>query len=61
MIGENIEMFLMYVLKKSAFYPKDSYLELDASVTQKRALHAQYEDGEQIRLVNLGLIAVFSK
>ena len=61
MIGENKEMVLMYVLKNTASYLKDSYRQLDISLTHKTAAQAQYGDGDLIRLVNLGLIAVFSK
>ena len=40
---------------------KDSYLELDFSVTQRAGAHARYEDGDFLRLVNLGPIALTNK
>ena len=40
---------------------KDSYLELDFSVTHRAGAHARYVDGDHIRLVNLRPIALFNK
>ena len=40
---------------------KDSYLELDFRVTDRAGAHARYADGDHIRLVNLGPIALFDK
>ena len=40
---------------------KDSYLELDFSVTLRAGAHNRYVDNDQIRLVNLGPIALFIK
>ena len=40
---------------------KDSYLELDFIVTHRAGAHARYAEGDHIRLVNLGPIALFNK
>ena len=40
---------------------KDSYPELDFNTTHRAGAHARYPDGDHIRLVNLGPVAVFSK
>ena len=40
---------------------KDSYLELDFNVTHRAGAHARHLDGDHIRLVNLGPIALFKK
>ena len=39
---------------------EDSYHELDFNVTHRTGAHAQYVDGDHIRLVNLGPIALFN-
>ena len=40
---------------------KDSYLELDFKVTHRAGAHAQYADGDHMRLINLGPIAFFNR
>ena len=45
----------------SAFTFKDGYLELVVNVTRRAAGHAQCANGDHMRLVNLGIIAVFRK
>ena len=40
---------------------KDSYIELDFLVTQVAGAHARNADGNHIRLVNLGPLALFNK
>ena len=40
---------------------RDSYLELDFSVTHRAGGHARYADGDPIRLINLGPMALFDK
>ena len=40
---------------------KNSYLDLAFSVTHRAGAHARYADGDHIRLVNLGPIALFNK
>ena len=39
---------------------KDSYLELDFSITHRAGAHARYADGDHIRLVKLGPIIFFN-
>ena len=56
--GENIQFFIVTLRQDSAVSLKDSYLELDFNVTHRAGAHARYADGEHIRLVNLGLIAL---
>ena len=45
----------------SAISLRDSYLELDFTVTHRTRAHARCADGDQIRLVNSGPIALFNK
>ena len=40
---------------------KDSYLELDFNVNHRAGGHDRYADGDHIRLVNLGPIALFNR
>ena len=40
---------------------RDSYLQLDFSLTHRAGAHARYADGDQTGLVNLGPIALFIK
>ena len=40
---------------------RDSYLELDFTVTHRAGAHARYADGDYIRLVNIGPIVLFIK
>ena len=58
--GENIQIFNDIPREDSAISLKDSYLELDFSATHRVGVHNRYVDGDLIRLVNLGPIALFS-
>ena len=40
---------------------RDSYLELDFIVTHTAGAHAQYADGDHLRIVNLDPIALFNR
>ena len=57
--GENNQIFNDIPRQDTAISLKDSYLELDFNVTYEAGAHARYADGEHIRLVNLGPIALF--
>ena len=59
--GENNQYFNDIPREESAIPKKDSYLELDLSVTHRACAHVRCADGDHIRLVNLGLKAVFNK
>ena len=52
---------MIYLEKINAISLRDSYLQLDFSVTHRAGAHARYADGDEIRLVNLGPIALFNK
>ena len=60
-IGENNQIFVDIPREDSAISLKDSYLELDFSVTHRAGTHSRYIDIDHIRLVNLGPIALFNK
>ena len=53
--------FFQIPREDSAFSLKDSYLQLDFRVAHRAGAHARYGDGDHIRLVNLGPIALFKK
>ena len=59
--GEINQIFIDIPREDSVFSLRDSYLELDFSVTHRAGAHARYVDGVHIRLVNLGPIALFIK
>ena len=59
--GESIQIFSDIPREDSAISLKDSDLELDFNVTHRAGAHAPYADGDHIRLVNLGLLALFDK
>ena len=40
---------------------KDSYLELYFNVTHRAGAHASYVENDNIRLLNVGLVALFKK
>ena len=50
---ESNQIFIDKPRHDSAISLKDSYLELDFSVTLRAGAHAWYADGDHIRLVNL--------
>ena len=58
---ENNQIFTDIHREDSAISLRDSYLELGFNVPHRAGTHAQYADGDQLRLVNLGLIALFIK
>ena len=60
-IGENNHFFIDSPREDTIISLQDSYLELDFSVTHRAAAHARYANGDHIRLVNLGTIALFNK
>ena len=55
--GENNQIFIEVPRKDSAISLKDSYIELEFSVTHRAGAHDRYADGDIIRLVNLCPIA----
>ena len=59
--GENNQIFIDIPREDSAISLKDSYLELDFNVTHRAGAHARYINGDHIRLVNLGPVALFNK
>ena len=59
--GENNQIFSDIPREDSAISLKDSYLGKYFNVTQRTGAHAQYADGDHIRLVNLRPIALFNK
>ena len=59
--GENNQIFIDIPREDSAISLKDSYLEIDFSVTHRTGAHDRYIDDDHIRLVNLGPIALFNK
>ena len=59
--GDNIQIFIDIPREDSAISLKGSYLELDYNVTQRAGAHGRSVDDNHIRLVNLGLIALFIK
>ena len=59
--AENNQIFIDMPREDSAITFKDSYLEIDFSVTHRAGGHARYVDDDHIRLVNLGPIALFNK
>ena len=59
--GENNQVFIDIPREESATSLKDSYLELDFSVTHRARAHVGYVEIDHIRLVNLGHIAFLSK
>ena len=58
--GGNDQIFID-IPRDSAISLKDSYLELVFNVTHRAGAHARYVDGDHIRLVHLGPIALFNK
>ena len=59
--GENNRTFIGITREDSAISFKKSYIELDFNVTYRAGAHAQYTDGDHIKLVNLGPNALFNK
>ena len=59
--GDNNQIFNDIPREDSAISLKDSYLELDFNITHRAGGHARYADGDHIRLVNLGPVALFIK
>ena len=59
--AENNQVFIDKPREDSAISLKDSYLELDFSVTHRASAHGRCADGSHIKLVNLGRIALFNK
>ena len=59
--GEINQTFIAIPREDSAILLKDSSLELHFSVTHRAGAHARYVDGDHIRLVNLGPVALFNK
>ena len=59
--GENNQIFIDIPRDDSAISLKDSYLELNFSVTHRAGAHNRYVDDDHIRLFNLRAIALFSK
>ena len=59
--GDNSHFFIDIPREDSAISLRDSYLELVFNVTYRAGAHARYADGDQIRLVNLGPLALFNK
>ena len=57
--GENIKFLFDIPREDSAISLKDDYPEIDFRVTQRAGPQARYVDGDQITLVNLGLVVVF--
>ena len=58
---EKNQIFIDIPRQDSAISLKDSYLDLDFSVTHRAGAHDRYFDNDHIRLVNLGPIALFNK
>ena len=50
--GESIQSLIDIPRENSGISMKDSYLELDFSVTHRAGAHAWYADGDHIKLVN---------
>ena len=59
--GKNNQVLIDIPREDSAISLKDSYVEIDFSVTHRAVAHARYVDDDHIRLVNLGPIALFNK
>ena len=59
--GENIHIFIDIPSEDSAISLKDSYLKLDFKANHRAGVQARYTDDDQIRLVNLGVLALFDK
>ena len=59
--GKKSQIFVDIPREDSAISMRDCYLELDFIVTHRASAHARYADGDHIRLVNLGPIALFNK
>ena len=59
--GEIIQSFIDIPRENRAISLKDSYLELDFSVTHRARAHARYADGDHKKLVNLSPRALFNK
>ena len=59
--GENNLIFIDILREDSAISLRDSYLELDLSVTHRADAHIWYVDNDHIGLVNLGHLAIFNK
>ena len=59
--GENIQFFFHMLREDGAISLRERYLELDFNVTRRASSHARYADGDHIRVVNLGAIALFKK
>ena len=59
--GEIYQIFIDIPRKDSAISLKDSSPELDFKVTHIAGAHARYVDGDHMRLINLGPIALFIK
>ena len=55
------QIFIDIPREDTAISLKDSYLELDFSVTHRAGAHNRYVDGDHIRLGNLGPKALFNK
>ena len=56
-----IQIYIDSPKDDSAISLQDSYLELGFLKTDRACGHARFADGDHIRLVNLGRIALFSK
>ena len=59
--GEINQIFIDIPREDSTISLRDSYLELGFSVTPRAGAHARYADGDHIRLVNLGPVALCNK
>ena len=59
--GESSQIFIDIPREDSATSLRDSYYELDFNVTHRAGAHAWCNDGDHIRLFNLGPIALFNK
>ena len=56
---KNIQLFIDILREDSAISLRDCYTEVFFNVTHRAAGHAQYPDGDQIRLVKLSSVAFF--
>ena len=55
------QIFIDMPREYDAISLKDSYLELDFNVNASAGGHARHTDGDRIRLVNLGPLALFNE
>ena len=59
--GERNQIFVDIPGEDSALSLRNCYLDLDFSVTHRAGAQARYADGDHVRIVNLGPIALFNK